>query len=579
MIVRKLLLSTLSVTVLLAAAIACGAENNAKPWIIVSFAGYDKIMADVGMIGELGGNPTLSQQVEMMSMMLPRSEKAKGPLALDPKQPWGAVLTGDAQKSTFYAFLPISDIKPLVDLAKMQSKQDIKPDGDVYQLPAGPKTVYAVQKDKWVFVADSSEQLKNTVADPLPLLGDLPKQYDLAVRTSIQNLPKEYREQLLAQLRAGAEVGMQQMPNEDDENYAIRQGMAKQAVEQLSTLINEMDELLLGWNVDIASKSTYLDLQITAQPNTKLASQLAEIKPGKSNFTGLLLPNATISISSVGALGDLQVTQATSALDALRKSAIKGLDNQGLTDDEVKLASRLLNDAIDVVQKTVETRKTDLGVSMVLDPAAITFVGGVAIADGAKLDGILKQLLDEIKKNEEANNLVKLSDETIEGIHLHIMSMPTPDPQVVPFVGETLEVVVGIGEDKLLFATGRDAAKTLKKAMGQLKSDAKEVPPLRIVIATAPLMKFTAETDNDPQTKATAAVLASMLAQAGDKDRITITAHSIPKGVRLRLELEEGLLKAIGGMTQMMGAMSGQGPGQGPGPAPGPGPEKNKQDK
>lgn len=556
---RKLLSSLLAVAMLLGTT-GCQAQDETKPWITVSFAGYDKLLTDLGMIGELGGNTNFRQQLEMMSMMLPRGEGAEGPLAIDPQQPWGAVLMGSDQASTSYAFLPISDIKPLVQLAEAQSRKKIKATDGVYEFPSGPKTVYAVEKGDWIFVADSVKQLDDVVADPVPLLGDLPTRYDLAIRVSIKNLPQAYREQLLAQLRAGTEVGLQQMPNEDDEQYAMRSSMAKQGIEQLTALVNEMDELLLGWNVDAETKTTYLDLELTAQSGTKLASQFAEIKPGVTNFAGLLLPDATVTVSSVGMMSDAQVTQTLAGLETLRKSAVTGLDNQGLTEDEVKLASRLLNNMIDVMEKTIEARKTDLAASLVLEPAAVTFVGGVGIADGAKLDETVGQLIEEIKKSEGTAQALKLSDETVEGIHLRVISMPTPDPQMMPLVGDTLEVVVGIADDKLLLAFGRDAVETLKKAIGQLNSDGKETPPLQITVAVAPLAKFIAEVGDDPQTKATASMLAGMLAQVGDQGHVTLTAQPISQGVRVRLELEEGLLKAIGAMSQMMGAM---GPGAG----------------
>ena len=552
---RKLLSSILTVAVLLGTS-GCQAQDETKPWITVSFSGYDELLTDLGMIGELGGNANFRQQLDMMSMMLPRGEGAEGPLAVDPQQPWGAVLMGDDQTSISYAFLPISDINPLVQLAEAQSQKKIKATGGVYEFPSGPKTVYATQKGEWIFVADSVKQLDDVTTDPIPLLGDLPKRYNLAVRASIKNLPQAFREQLLAQLRAGAEVGLQQMPGENDDQYAMRLNIAKQGIEQLTALVNEMDELLLGWNVDAKTKTTYLDLELTAQPGTKLASQFAEIKPGVTDFAGLLLPDAAVTVSSVGTMSDAQVTQALGGLGALRKSAVTGLDNQGLTEDEVKLASRLLNNMIDVMEKTIEARKTDLAASLVLTPAAVTFIGGVAIADGAKLDETVGQLIEEVKKSEEAAQALKLSDETVEGIHLSVISMPTPDPQLMPLVGDTLEMVVGITDDKLLLAFGRDAVKTLKKSIGQINSDAKEVPPLQITVAVAPLAKFIAEVGDDPQTKATASMLAGMLAQAGDQGHVTLTAQPISQGVRVRLELEEGLLKTIGAMTQMMGAMA-----------------------
>lgn len=557
---RKLLLFKSAVAVLLATVGLGHIQAEPKPLVTVSFAGYDKLIADIGMIGQLGGNPNLSKQLEMMSMMLPQGKGAKGPLALDTKQPWGAVLLSDGLVPSSYAFIPVSDIEPLVTLAKAQTGQDIKQENGVYQIPASGKTVFAVQKGNWAFVADSAEQLSKVIAEPAVLLGDLPKKYDLAIRASIKNLPKEYREQLLAQLRAGVEAGMQPMAGESDEDHAIRLNMAKQGVQQLTTLVNDMDELLLGWNVDAKSKTTYLDLELTAQAGTKLASQLAEIKPGKTEFAGLLLPNAAITVSSVGAISDAESTQIKIALATMRKSAVKGLENQGLTDDEAKSASQLLGDMIDVLEKTVDKKTTDMAMSIVLEPAAMTLVGGVMIADGAKLDKVFQQLMVEIKKNEEAAKSFKLSDETVEGIPMHAISMPTPAQELAPLVGDTFEIAIGIADDKVLVALGRDAVKTLKKAVGRLKANAgKEVPPLQVALAVTPVAKFLAEVGDDSQVKATAAMVAGMLEKAGNKNHVTIVAQPISQGVRLRLELEEGLLKALGSMSNMLGGAPGGG--------------------
>jgi hypothetical protein len=550
----------LTVTLLFGAVGYCHAQSASKPWIAVSFAGYDKLVADVAMIGQLGGNANLGKQLEMMALMLPQGEGSKGPLALDTKQPWGAVLVGDVNSPTYYAFIPVSDMKPIVELAKAQLGKEVKSENGVYQFPANGKTVYAVQKGKWAFLADSSDHLNNVVTDPAPLLGDLPTRYDLAIRTSIKSLPAEFRNQLLAQLRAGAEVGMNNLSSAGDEDAAIRTNVAKQSVEQLTTLVNDMDEVLIGWNIDAKSKTTYLDVELTAQTGTKLASQFAEIKPGKTNFAGMLLPNAAVTASSIGATSDAQLAQAKSNLAGLRKTAIKGLESQGLSEEEVKLATTLLADVMDVLEKTLEMKKTDMAMSVVLQPDALTVVGGATIAEGAKLDKTLQQLVAEVKKNEEAANLVKISDETVDGIHLQKVSMPTPDQQLAPLVGDTLEMVVGVADDKVLVAVGRDAAKTLKKTIGQLKTTAgKEVPPLRISVAATSVAKFISEIDGDAQVKATASMVAGMLAKAGQQDHVTVTAQPIAQGVRVRLELEEGLLKAIGSLTQMMGGMA---PGQ-----------------
>jgi hypothetical protein len=559
-----MLLSMLTVAVLLGAANLCPAQAEMKPLVTVSFSGYDKLFANIGMIGKLGGNPDLGKGLEMMLKLM---TQGKGLAGLDTKQPWGAVLLTDGQEALVgYGFLPVTDLKQLMELAKAnpQLADTIKEDGGVYEIQTGGPALFVTQKGKWAVIAKDKEGLGKAPADPLKLFGDLPTKYDLAVRATVKNLPQTYREQYIALVQAGMEAGMQQMPGESDDDFAVRSNVAKQAMQQMTTMVNELDEVLLGWNVDQSTSSTYLDLEAIAQKGTKLADQFAQIKPGKTNFAGFLSPKAAVSGIWTGTLTDADVARAKSALADLRKRAVKELENQGLSEDEVKLAAQLLGDVFDVLQKTVESKQSDGGLMLMLDPAALTLVAGGTIADGAKLEKVAKQLVDEIKKSDpETAKSIKLNAETYEGIRFHTFSMPTPEPSMVPFVGDTLDAVVGIADDKVLLAVGRDAAKTLKQVIDGSKAAAgKEVPPMRLTIAATPIAKFAAKAaDLEDNVKATAAMLVGALEKAGGKDHITITATPIAKGIRVRLEVEEGLLKLLGSMGAMMGPGAPGGPG------------------
>jgi hypothetical protein len=567
--VRKMLLSLLAVTVLLGAAHLCPAQDETKTVVTVSFAGYDKLLSDIDAIGQLGGSPGLGQGLDMMLKLM---TQGKGLAGVDAKQPWGAVvLTGDQRQFSVVGFIPVTDLKQLMELAKAnpQLAEGIKLEAGVYEIQAGGPSLYVTSKDKWALLSNQKENLAKAPADPLKALGDLPARYDLAVRASVKNLPKDFRDQLLAQLRAGAEVGMQQMPSEGPEDYAMRLDLAKQTVQQLTALVNEMDEVLLGWNVDTKTNSTYLDLELTAQTGTKLADQFAQIKSGKTNFAGLLLPDAALTARSTGTLTDAQVAQANIALATLRKSSTEQLENLGLGEAQAKLASRLLGDVLDIVQKTVAAKKTDAALAVMLDPKAITFVAGTTIVDGAKLDKSVGQLLAEILKDKEAAKAIKISDETYQGVHLHALSMPTPDADLVQLVGDSLDLVVGIADDRVLAAIGRDAADTLKKAIDQSKTGAdKEMPPMQIALVATPIAKFLAEFGDDEQVKATAQMLTGLLDKADGKDRITLTAKPISMGVAVRLEVEEGLLKALGSMGQMLTPPAGTTPPDGGNAAP-----------
>ena len=215
---------------------------------------------------------------------------------------------------------------------------------------------------------------------------------------------------------------MQQMAGESEEEYAVRLDMAKQAVQQLTTLVNDMDELLLGWNVDAQTKTTYLDLELTAQsrhearrPVRRRSSPARRTSPGSCCRRPPSRPVRSARMS------DAQVAQIKSGLAALRKRVAKELENQSLAEDEVKLASQLLDDVIDVVEKTVKAKKTDAALALMLDPAAVTILAGATIADGAKLEKTLQQLADEVaEERNKAAGSVTVSAETYQDIHLHV---------------------------------------------------------------------------------------------------------------------------------------------------------------
>ena len=180
----------------------------------------------------------------------------------------------------------------------------------------------------------------------------------------------------------------------------------------------------------------------------------------------------------------------------------------------------------------------------------MTVAAGSIVADGAKLEDILKKLLAEAEKNEpEAAKLIKLNAETYKGIRFDVFSMPAPDPKLAALVGDTLDVVLGIGDKQVFIAAGRDADKTLKEVIDKSQSEAgKEIPASQLVLSGLKIAKFVSAVADDDQAKAVADKIAAILEQSGGKDHLTMTTEPIHNGARVRLELEEGILKALGGM-------------------------------
>jgi hypothetical protein len=539
----------LAATVLLGAEKLGFAQDEMKPLVTVSFAGYDKLKANIGMIGQLGGNPKLGDSLEAM---LKGKTQGKGLAGLDAKRPWCVVYSPDGGPlGTSYLFLPVTDLKQLVEVAKTNPvlANAIKADGDVYEIKSpGPQPpLYIQQKGEWAVCTMMRDGLAKAPADPLKLLGDLPKKYDIAVRVSVKDIPVPLREQMLAGLKMRAAM----FPQPGGGGMTPLGGMmgAGEGVQQLTDLLNDLDEVLVGVNVDPSTNKTYLDVELTAKADTKLAKDFAGIKPAKSKFTGFDLPEAAVTLRKTVPISDADAAKAKTMLTTVHRSFVGEIENQGLSDDQLALAKQAADDVLDVLQKTIDSKKNDGGMALVLEPAAATLVAGGQIAEGAKLEGLLKKL---VEADSDATKQIKLNTDKHEGVRFHTLTVPTPEPKLVPLVGDTLEIVIGIGDDRVLLAAGRNAAKTLKKVIDQSKAGTdKESMPFEMKASVSKIVKFLAAVAEDDGAKMKLAMAAGIVGQAGDKDHVVITGSPIPQGMRVRVEIEEGLLKAMASMAQM----------------------------
>jgi len=361
----------------------------------------------------------------------------------------------------------------------------------------------------------------------------------------------------------GMAVGVPRMPNESDDEYAIRSNVSKQMIHQLTTLVNELDELLVGVAIDQKSSSVYLDFEMTAKPGTPTAQQFAQAAQTKTNFAGFDLSGAAVTANWAGTLADADVAYYKSMIVTIRDKALADLkdqvDEKKLSDAEYKLATQVLGDLLDVVTKTVENKKSDGGMVLLLGPGQATLAAGTLVADGAKLEKILKQLVSEVTKSDpNLAGLVKLDAETHQGIKLHTAAIPAPDEGAKKVFGDTLEVVVGTSDQNLWVAAGRDAVKTLKQVIDKSKAEAgKAIPPGRLVVAATPIAKFAASMLPDGPPKQMVDGIVGALGQSAGKDRLTITSKAIPNGASVRIELEEGVLKVIPMIGQTMAAPGG----------------------
>ena len=561
---RKTLLAALAVAVLLGASAIGLAQQELKPVVVVSISGYDELMADIEYIGKLGDKPGVTKQLEMLLTMM---TQGKGLAGLDKAKPWGVLLQTDGQGFPVTGLIPVTDLKAFLGALAGQFGEPRDAGDGVFEISVGEMPLFVQEKAGWAFIAQTAEALKSAPADPAKLLAGLADKYDVAVNVSVQNIPEQYRQMATGLLQMGAEAGLEQEPGETDERYAARKRLAQESLEQVIRAINELDTVLVGLSIDRQTKTASLELTVTAVAGTETAKDLAQASDLTSDFAGFELPGAAVVAQLAGKLSDSDVTQMLSTLSSIRANAVRELGNQGLPEEQEKKAKQLLEGLLDVAEETIKSKRMDTGMAIQLAPGAATLVAGGYVADGTKLEKLVKDIAAVAKEEKpEIAEFIKLDAEQYEGINFHVVSVPLPagDPgaqRLAKLVGDKLELVIGIGAKAGYVAAGRDAVKTLKTVIDQCKANAgKAVLPARISVAAGPVAKFIADTADDDQAKEKAAEIAGLLEQAAGKDHVNVTSKGIPNGATVRVELEEGILKILGSLSPSPMA-GGPGPG------------------
>lgn len=535
-----------------------GSMAGPKPLVTIAFSGYDELLKDIEFVGNLSGNPQLKAMVEGSIQQSPAGPVLAG---VDATRPWGFVVQTDAEKFPLFAFVPVTDFKKLLTALEPMVGGANDAGGGVWEIQVQNQMLYLKENPAgWVFIARNPDVLASTPADPIKALGGLHEKYDLAVRVSVANLPPALRQMAIGFVQMGLQSGMQRLPNETDQQHAMRMKAGQQAITQIQTLLNELDTFLLGFAIDRASSSAYLESVVTALPDTSLAKQYAEATGGPTDFSGFILPDAAVTVNAVSKISQQDIDRAKIQLAQIRTNTTGELEQQGLSGADLDRAKKLVGELFDVAESVLEGGRIDAGLSLVLGPDTLTYVSGVKVGDTAKLDSLIKDFAKEVIQSDPGiADAIKMNAGEHEGVKLHVISLPTAEmaaqlPNLPKLVGDTLDAVIGIGPENAYVAVGRNAMDTLTKAIDQSKATAgKSVPPFRMSLAATSIANFVALVARDDQVKQTAAMVAQMLSGAGQKDHLTVTSTPVPNGAKIRVEFEEGLLKVLGAAPMMMG--------------------------
>jgi len=528
--------------VLAFAPLAPAQAQNVKPVAVLSIASWEKLKADSLYIAELvGQKDTAEPSINFGQIFLN---------GIDLKRPAGAYVTMSANGTPqVVAFIPVTKLDTVLKTFEGQiGKPSDAGDGiKQYDVPTGE--VYIKEVKGWAFVSNEKESFDSLPADPVALLGKLPSMYDIAIKANVHDIPQDLRNAAVDQIKSGLDQGLEKNAG-NDEDRELAEKLGRMSAKQFIQMIEEVNEVTIGWGVDKKLKATYVDFTATAVEGTAMARQMALFKDAVSNFAGFLLPSSSVDLNGTQQMSKEDIEQNVTLLNLLRDRAAKEIDNDaGLDANQRTSAKDLLSQFVAVLTDTVKGGKIDYGAALVLGEKKLDFAGGVMVADGKKLENVFAKLV-ELAKNEPDFPEVKLNAGKHGNVNFHTITVDLPDDADEDardlFGGDKVTITLGTAPKALYLAFGKDGQAVLKKAIDASATKASQaVPPSQINFYLKPIMQFAASMDKSEDPRLQGAADAFAEAEEGS-DEVNIVTKPIPGGVLGRLQVSEGVLKLIG---------------------------------
>ncbi len=541
----RFLFSCAAAVALLLAPLSLAHAQN-KPLVVVSVSSVDEVLADVKYVTKASGFEGAGNTADFFGKAYSNG--------VDRKRPIGVIVTPkEGGEFVSVSFVPISDMKAILATLK-EPVGEPKDAGDgVLELAAGPQSVFIKEAAGWAFVAQQKEHLTDLPADPSTQLGTLPKDYTFAAKVNLQNLPADLKKMAADQIRMGFENNLENAPETPGFDRELMEKVNRNAMENFIRMLDELEEITIGFNIDAPGQRTYIDVGMTAVAGSRLAKQVEQAGQAKSSYSAFLVPGAAATLNFVAPIAKEDQEQTFALIEGFRANAQKEIDNDPNLDATRRAAAKeLIAGFIDVMRATMDEGKLDGGAALMLEPKSLNFVAGGLVADGTKVEGLLKRLA-ELAKDEADAPEIKLNAGKHGDVSLHTIVGPNDDEKAREILGDKINIVLGTGPKSIYLAFGKDGEGLLKKMIDQVSQKGPAaVPPSQLNVSLLPILKFAASVDDNPIVPALVSVL-----EKNGKDKISVVTELRPRGSNTRILVEEGVLQTIGEGVKQAGVAGG----------------------
>ncbi len=524
------------------------AQSAPEPAVVISVANFTQQMGDIDYLVEAAG---FAQMKFMAQTMVKQYTKG-----INPDSPAGIMMyfNEDSEEPDFLGFVAVSNLDDLLDT--ISGLAEVDEGEDFTTIITDDETELLIKEvDGHAFFSNKESMFEKLPENPAGLLGDLPEKYNLAARVFGQRIPQNLRDTALNTIRDSYEQQLEQLEESEPVQAELQRKNFEMQMKQFGTWINETDNLVFGMCADKATKSLYMDVEITALNASNLAKRMAaSAAAGKSMFTGFLMDGAAFTQNTCVKMLPEEAEEYSRMMDQLRDTVLDGLETDGdLAEDEIEVAENALDKLIVVVKETMAEGHLDSGAVLMLEDGEINFAAGARLADPKKLEDAAKELIAfaESKMGDEIQ--VQLNSGSHQDVTFHqiLIQVPDDEEEMRDVLGDQVTLILGIGSKAAYLGVGSNPLETLKKSMDGESTAPQEV--LQYNIHLTPILKFIAGVNGEPSLEAMAEAM-----EANGQDRMRMTSKLIEDGMAMRFEMQDGILSLIkAGFESMQGGFPG----------------------
>jgi hypothetical protein len=524
-----------------------------KPVVVVSVAGYQKLVDDLSLLGRWADRPELSTALEGMISL---ATGGKGLAGLDKNRPMALVLQTDGQRFSPYLLVPVTDLEKLLGVVEPLLQRPIAKNNGVYELSfeRGRKLYVQARSADWAVGAETQEALA-AVPEQIPeeVRQKLPEGWTLGASVLVKNIAPEQRRQWAERLRSDAARELTPRPGESEEDFKVRKWLSEWLADWAASALDQVEQLQIGLGVDASREALVVEMAVQPAAGSALAEAMQKAGQAQTAFGGVLLPEAALSAHAVVRYPAGEFHQVAPVVEMLKVRALQQRPRPGQTPEQAQAQRELTTALLDLVEKTLKSGRVEGAFSVLLQPDRFTLLAGAYVADGRALEKLLERLVAEARKERpaEVDRYVKLRAHEVQGVHLHVVRFPVPAEAqrreaLIQLIGPEVELVLGTGPETLYVGLGKGAEATLRQAIEKDAQGPQQAAPAQIHLAVKPVLAVLAEHGNQNQQEKARQLLEKM----SNKDRLRLAVESAQGRMRLRLEVQQDVLAVLAQAAQ-----------------------------